>query len=407
MNTIYVDREISDTGRREELYAGQLFSYAPTPGSVAFIEFAKTLIEESFGSLDPETAQYEMSVEDFAAILGELKPKFIHHPESKTSIQHLLQEFGCDLERTYFDVPRLRTATSDDYLTSGIAYAFHPHRDTWYSAPQCQLNWWIPIYGIESGRSMAFHTRYWTQPLKNGSSTYNYDEWNKTSRFNAAKHVKTDTREQPKPEEPVQLDPQLRVVTPPGGVLIFSAAHLHSSVPNGTGKTRFSIDFRTVHLDDVEAFRGAPNVDSATRSRSVSEPLDDPFKMPPAKTSVTLGAKSEPSPRCLLGSTADQQACLAAYITGGDAPLANAFESLVKEMRRVAHTAPGAPDPATVQRVRVEQRAWMSIRDSECPRKPSAGAGPFWAQAQSTCFTEMAGARAAELHDAVRRLKRK
>ena len=33
----------------------------------------------------------------------------------------------------------LRTSTSDDYLTSGISYSFHPHRDTWYSAPFSQL----------------------------------------------------------------------------------------------------------------------------------------------------------------------------------------------------------------------------------------------------------------------------
>jgi len=33
-------------------------------------------------------------------------------------------------------------------------------------------------------------------------------------------------------------------------------------VPNTSGVTRYSIDFRTVHLDDVLDRRGAPNVDS-------------------------------------------------------------------------------------------------------------------------------------------------
>jgi hypothetical protein len=36
---------------------------------------------------------------------------------------------------------------------------------------------------------------------------------------------------------------------------------MHSSVPNTSGKTRFSIDFRVVHRDDVAAQRGAPKVD--------------------------------------------------------------------------------------------------------------------------------------------------
>jgi hypothetical protein len=76
------------------------------------------------------------------------RPKFIHHPESKRYIPLILKELGCDLEQAYFDVPRMRSSTSDDYLTSGIAYAFHPHRNTWYSAPRCQLNFWIPEFQI-------------------------------------------------------------------------------------------------------------------------------------------------------------------------------------------------------------------------------------------------------------------
>jgi hypothetical protein len=88
-------------------------------------------------------------------LLAELKPRFIHHPKSKELIRSLLASFGCDLDRTYFDVPRMLTSTSDDYLTSGISYAFHPHRDTWYSAPFSQLNWWIPIYPMVPENVMA------------------------------------------------------------------------------------------------------------------------------------------------------------------------------------------------------------------------------------------------------------
>ncbi len=44
-------------------------------------------------------------------------------------------------------------------------------------------------------------------------------------------------------------------------------------MPNTTGRTRFSIDFRTVHLDDVEAFRGAPNVDSACTGTTMADYL--------------------------------------------------------------------------------------------------------------------------------------
>ncbi len=71
----------------------------------------------------------------------------------------------------------------------------------------------------------------------------------------------------------MELDPQIRVIAPPGGVLLFSAAQMHSSVPNNSGKTRFSIDFRTVHLDDVAERRGAPNTDSACTGTTMGDYL--------------------------------------------------------------------------------------------------------------------------------------
>jgi hypothetical protein len=37
---------------------------------------------------------------------------------------------------------------------------------------------------------------------------------------------------------------------------------LHTTVPNTSGRTRFSIDFRVVNRADVEAGVGAANVDS-------------------------------------------------------------------------------------------------------------------------------------------------
>ena len=273
MNAIYVDSSASDDIRRQRLYEGELFTFSPTTGSLELVAFAREMIQNAFGALDPETAQYEMPVEQFAATLAELKPAFIHHPESKRLIQKMLSEHGCDLESTYFDVPRLRTATSDDYLTTGIAYAFHPHRDTWYSAPQCQLNWWMPIYPIESGQSMALHPAYWAKPIKNSSRTYNYAEWNQKSRFNAAQHIKSDTRVQPRAEEPIEVEPQVRIIAPVGGVLIFSGAQLHSTVRNTTGRTRFSIDFRTVNFDDAVEMRGAPNVDSACTGTTMNDYL--------------------------------------------------------------------------------------------------------------------------------------
>jgi hypothetical protein len=288
MTTVYFDEPVTDEQRRARLYGGDLFVYSPTQGALKLVEHAKAMVAEAFGGRDPELAQFEMAVEDYAAVLAKLKPAFIHHPNSKKFIIEMLQELGCDPAKVHFDLPRLRTSTSNDYLTTGIAYAFHPHRDTWYSAAPCQLNWWMPVMPITRDNGMAFHPAYFDKPVKNNSSDYDYYEWNQTSRKSAAEHIKTDTRVQPKPQEPVDLDPQIRIVSPPGGVTIFSAQQFHSSVPNTSGKTRFSIDFRTVNVDDAAAKRGAPNVDSACTGTALRDflRLTDLERVPEAVASL-------------------------------------------------------------------------------------------------------------------------
>jgi len=268
---IFVDANCCDDDRRKELYRGSVFFHAPCTSAVKLCELARQMVEDAFRPLDPQTVQDSISAEQVAQILGTLKPKFIHHPNAKEYIQGMLAELGCDLDKTYFDVPRLRTAFPGDYLKTGIAYAFHAHRDTWYSAPFCQINWWMPVYPITSENCMAIHPRYWTEPIRNSSSLYNYHKWNLESRHNAADHVKTDTRVQPKAEEPVELDPQIRLICEPGALYQFSAAQLHSTVPNTSGLTRYSIDFRTVHLADVLTRTGAPNIDSACTGTSMGD----------------------------------------------------------------------------------------------------------------------------------------
>ena len=127
------------------------------------------MAQEAFSPHDPRDAQFALPVEKYVEILAVLKPKFIHHPRCKELIRDLLAEMGCDIEKTCFDVPAPEDDDSRRLPEHGLAYPFHPHRDTWFSAPPSQLNWWIPVYGIQSENAMAFHTRYWNQSVRNSS----------------------------------------------------------------------------------------------------------------------------------------------------------------------------------------------------------------------------------------------
>lgn len=261
MSAVYFDSDMTDEERRARLYAGDIFIFSPTEASRALAKLARQMLEEGFHPKDPRSLHREMDVGDVVDVLAKLKPQFIHHPECKKLIPQIMNELNVDPDKLYFDVPRLRSAYPKEFLSAGIAYAFHPHRDTWYSAPMCQVNWWMPIYPIEPHNAMNFYPRHFDEAIRNTSDTYNYYEWNEKSRASAAKHVTSDTRQQPKAVQ--DLDPvKVCFIPPPASLIVFSGAHLHETVPNLTDVARYSIDFRTVFLDDVELRKGAHNVDS-------------------------------------------------------------------------------------------------------------------------------------------------
>jgi len=259
--SVFLDAPMADEERRERLYHGDIFIFSPTPASRELIDLGAAMLEEAFAPHDPRQIHRYLMPEEVAAVLAKLKPQFVHHPECKKLIPRIMAEHGVDLDKLYFDVPRMRSAYPADFLASGIAYAFHPHRDTWYSAPPCQLNWWFPIYPLHQDNVMGFYPRYFGEAIKNNSEIYNYYDWNAKNRATAAQHVRTDTREQPKAQQEID-NVTIRLLPPPGGTILFSGAQLHETVPNHADIARYSVDFRTVHLDDVIARRGAANVDS-------------------------------------------------------------------------------------------------------------------------------------------------
>ena len=66
MTTVLSNPDITDDERRTRLYSGQVLVYSASPESLALVEHARNLIAEAFGSKDPQTAQHDMPVEDFA-----------------------------------------------------------------------------------------------------------------------------------------------------------------------------------------------------------------------------------------------------------------------------------------------------------------------------------------------------
>ncbi len=270
MSAVLIEPKINDEERRQRLFAGALVMYTPTATAQALCDHAWQLIAEAFDPIEPESAQFELTVERFVEIIAPLKTRFTHHPRSKALLTNLLEEAGCDIDATYFDVPKLRIVSSDGFLTSGVGYAYKSHRDMWYACPPSQINWWVPISEINEHCAMVIHPKYFDRAVKNNSADFDAYQWNAEGRKNAAQYISADPRPHPHLQEALDLDRTV-LVGRPGSMILFSGQHLHGTIPNDSGRTRFSIDFRTVHRKDIEERMGARLIDNRSTGTTLRD----------------------------------------------------------------------------------------------------------------------------------------
>lgn len=270
MPAVLIDPRITDEERRAALYRGDLVFQTPLRNSTALCDLAWEMIQEAFHPILPERAQFEMPVERFVEIISKLKPAFTHHPRAKTILRDLFEDMGCDPEQTYFDVPKLRIVTTHGYLTSGMGYAYKAHRDIWYACPQSQINWWTPIRPITEECGLVFHPEVFDRAVPNNSEDFDAYRWNADGRKNAAKFINSDPRPHPHFQGGMELGHQV-LIGEPGSLTLFSAQQLHATVPNTSGRTRFSIDFRTVNAADIRVGRGAALSDNRSTGTTLRD----------------------------------------------------------------------------------------------------------------------------------------
>jgi hypothetical protein len=243
---------LEDEARREAIYGGDLIVFEKVPPMVELCAHADALIREALDTDDPVRAQFGLGRDEYLSRVEALQRRFRGDETAKELFLAALGHVGVDLRRTFWDWLYLRVSPHGDEhagrRTAGLGF----HRDTWSSNVYAQTNWWATIYPITAGRTVAFYPAYWEEPLKNTSRGWDLEE---------IRAGRSDVPVVPGPTETVNLASELRPVIEPGDLLLFSGAHLHASVPNTTGVSRFSIEVRTVDAGDAADGRGAPNVD--------------------------------------------------------------------------------------------------------------------------------------------------
>ena len=257
--SVFVDLDVPAGELRQALYDGNLVVLTRLRALRDFVDYTRDELISLFKPYDPEHVHEHIEPTEMAGILGSWKPQFIHSEQSKKLVRAIIEEAGFPADQTHYDLPKPRTSFPVGHLTTGVAFAFPWHRDVWYSAPAQQVNWWLPIFPVRADNAMAFDLKSFDRSVPNSSDAFDYYE-NNASRRTTATQVTRERQARPGALNH-QAAQELVILPAPGEVLLFSGAQLHTSIPNTSGRARFSVDFRTVDVGDLMAGRGAPLVD--------------------------------------------------------------------------------------------------------------------------------------------------
>jgi hypothetical protein len=282
MSIIRNDPDLSDEARRDRLFAGDIFFFSPSSESRALQAHIQSLIQAESETCILSDRTDAIPPLQLFNIIAKLKRRVAGDDGAAVLLGRLLTAIGCDPARTYRHRLFTRVVPPLCMLHTGsLPYHAPLHRDTWLASPDCQINWWMPLSRIDQDCCLAFYPAYWARPVANTSLQFDYQSYR--TRLGERKQSASSGKDleghvlPPHATEPVDPASALHIICPPGGLLAFSAAHLHASVPNTSGKARLSLDFRTFTLDDLLSGRGAPRIDTFCSGSSVMDfrRLDD------------------------------------------------------------------------------------------------------------------------------------
>lgn len=257
--TIAIDPPDSALALRSRLFQGDIVILTRLSAVQALVDHAREQLAALFAPHDPEQAHEHYDPAELARLLGRWKPQFIHSEHAGKLVRAIVTQAGFPADRSYYDVPKPRTSFPQGHLNTGVAFAFPWHRDVWYSAPAQQINWWLPVFAVRPDNAVQFDPASFAREVPNDSHLFDYYHHN-AGRARTAEQISREVQARPRALD-YELDNPLIILPPVGAVMLFSGAHLHATVPNSSGRARYSVDFRTVDSDDLRSGFGAPLTD--------------------------------------------------------------------------------------------------------------------------------------------------
>jgi hypothetical protein len=264
---------------RDGIYNGFVFKKSKTKASQKAVSDTLNLLEDELGTVNVRTAYTKMSDDEFFQAIGRIRKTLFMEKHHRQNVYNVIEEMELDPEQIAFEPFRLRVIQHLGHKNPKAAAVYYPHRDTWYSHPQCLMVGWIPLHDLQENETFEVFPDWWNQPVPNDSEIFDYSHWvrdgwqlkigwqHKLSGINANYPMAT---------KDVDFGNRVGFSCEEASNIIFPGAHFHKTLEQETRKTRFSLDFRMVHLKDLAKKRGAPNVDSRCKGSAVIDYLHPP-----------------------------------------------------------------------------------------------------------------------------------
>lgn len=267
---------------RLALYRGQIFQCEASAASERLVAEVQQLLIRELGCAMPRKAHEELSPGELFRRIGRIRKQLFLERHYHDLVRKVIAALGFDPQEIAFDPLRLRSVVHRGHENPRAAPVYYPHRDTWYAHEQGIIAWWIPLDDLSAHETFAFEPAKFAEPVSNDSASFEYEAW-----VEDGWDLKIGWQDQDASQSASYPAASLSGGDEEGFAckraenLLFSGAQFHRTLPQSTGLTRYSLDFRILHLPDHAEGLGAPNVDNRSRGAALVDYVRPPREQGP------------------------------------------------------------------------------------------------------------------------------
>ena len=241
-------------------------------------QFADPSFQEVIRIMNASLRQFPLSLNIFKRAENDLYLRRLHAVRWKTArssairkalVSSLMRQ-GFPSEDLYLDAVRFRCIPPDFQNHPQARGLLCWHRDTYYANAACQINLWVPLTDCDTTNGMGFFPEFLDRPVANNSAEFDLDRWNNSGGFQAfrkrGQEVQASTGlTYPSVFESPPVSEAYCPIVSQGQALLFASRHLHGTLPNTSGRNRYSLELRFCVREDIERGDQMLSVDDHSR----------------------------------------------------------------------------------------------------------------------------------------------